>query len=67
MIDPKNSRLAEAMSRLTENAINMPDWTDHNVHDPGVTLLDLMTWLGGGLLVGLGVYAYLRRPRRWPR
>src|SRR6266699_500244 len=22
-----------------------PDWTDHNVHDPGVTLVELMAWL----------------------
>lgn len=22
-----------------------PDWTDHNIHDPGVTLLDLAAWL----------------------
>lgn len=22
-----------------------PDWTDHNLHDPGVTLIDLVAWL----------------------
>ncbi|MEA3037495.1 MAG: hypothetical protein QOE79_8 [Sphingomonadales bacterium] len=22
-----------------------PDWTDHNLHDPGVTLLDLLAWI----------------------
>ncbi|MFA4902803.1 MAG: putative baseplate assembly protein [Desulfobaccales bacterium] len=22
-----------------------PDWTDHNVHDPGITLLELFAWL----------------------
>jgi len=22
-----------------------PDWTDHNLHDPGITLLDLLAWL----------------------
>ena len=21
-----------------------PDWTDHNLHDPGITLLDLLAW-----------------------
>jgi fatty-acyl-CoA synthase len=24
--------------------IGTPDWTDHNVHDPGVTLLELLAW-----------------------
>ena len=45
----------------------MPDWTNENQHDPGVTLLDLTTWLSGALLFALGLYAYLRRPGRWPR
>lgn len=22
-----------------------PDWTDHNIHDPGITLLELFAWL----------------------
>lgn len=22
-----------------------PDWTDHNLHDPGITLIDLIAWL----------------------
>jgi hypothetical protein len=22
-----------------------PDWTDHNLHDPGITLLDLLAWV----------------------
>jgi hypothetical protein len=22
-----------------------PEWTDHNLHDPGITLLDLLAWL----------------------
>lgn len=22
-----------------------PDWTDHNVHDPGITLLELLAWV----------------------
>jgi hypothetical protein len=22
-----------------------PDWTDHNLHDPGITLLDLFAWI----------------------
>src|SRR5512142_1088056 len=22
-----------------------PEWTDHNVHDPGITLLELLAWI----------------------
>ncbi|MGH2931357.1 MAG: hypothetical protein ACRDKK_00720 [Gaiellaceae bacterium] len=44
----------------------MPDWTDQNEHDPGVTLIELSAWLGAGMLFVIGLYAYLRRPRRWP-
>jgi len=25
------------------------DWTDHNVHDPGITLLELLAYLGDQL------------------
>ena len=36
--------------RLTEEARALiprfaPEWTDHNVHDPGITLLELVAWL----------------------
>jgi LPXTG-motif cell wall-anchored protein len=41
----------------------MPDWTDQNQHDPGVTALELLAWLAAGLLSALGLYAYLRRRR----
>src|SRR6266516_785871 len=27
-----------------------PDWTDHNLHDPGITLLELLAWLSELLL-----------------
>jgi predicted phage baseplate assembly protein len=27
-----------------------PDWTDHNVHDPGITLIELLAWLSELLL-----------------
>lgn len=30
-----------------------PEWTDHNVHDPGITLLELFAWLGDMLLYRL--------------
>jgi hypothetical protein len=36
--------------RLVEEArkripVYAPDWTDHNLHDPGITLLELFAWL----------------------
>lgn len=36
--------------RLVEEARGLipryaPDWTDHNVHDPGITLLELLAWI----------------------
>src|SRR3954463_5288901 len=35
---------------LTEQARSLiprfaPSWTDHNLHDPGITLLDLFAWI----------------------
>ena len=39
------------------------DWTDHNVHDPGVTLLELLAWAVAGSLFAVAVDAYLRRRR----
>lgn len=44
--------------------MTVPDWTDHNVHDPGVTMLELLAWSVAGLSFGLGVYTRLRRRRR---
>jgi predicted phage baseplate assembly protein len=32
----------EAIRRIPVYA---PDWTDHNVHDPGITLIELFAWL----------------------
>lgn len=32
----------DARSLIPSNA---PEWTDHNVHDPGITFLDLFAWL----------------------
>jgi hypothetical protein len=45
----------------------VPDWTDHNVHDPGVTMLELLAWSVAALSFALGVYAYLRRRGRLTR
>jgi predicted phage baseplate assembly protein len=36
-----------------------PDWTDHNAHDPGITLMELLAWVAEAQL-----YALARRPRR---
>ena len=32
----------EAVARIP---IYAPDWTDHNVHDPGITFIELFAWL----------------------
>ncbi len=49
----------ESMARLGELA---PDWTDHNVHDPGVTLLEVMLWA----LSDLHYRTENQDFRRWP-
>ncbi|MGZ5442164.1 MAG: putative baseplate assembly protein [Thermoanaerobaculia bacterium] len=36
-----------------------PDWTDHNAHDPGITLMELLAWVAEAQL-----YSLARRPRR---
>src|SRR5256886_17332465 len=36
-----------------------PEWTDHNAHDPGITLMELRAWAAEAQLYSLG-----RRPRR---
>jgi predicted phage baseplate assembly protein len=37
----------EGMAVITREA---PEWTDHNAHDPGITLLELFAWLAEILL-----------------
>jgi hypothetical protein len=37
-----------------------PDWADHNVRDPGITLVQLLLWLSTAFVIGLGIGA-LRR------
>lgn len=34
--------LREAISRIP---IYAPEWTDHNIHDPGITFIELFAWL----------------------
>ena len=38
-----------------------PDWTDHNAHDPGITLMELLAWTAEAQLYSL---ARLRRDER---
>lgn len=38
-----------------------PEWTDHNAHDPGITLMELLAWVGEAQLYSL---SHLRRDER---
>jgi hypothetical protein len=38
-----------------------PDWTDHNAHDPGITLMELLAWVAEAQLYSLG---HMRRDER---
>src|ERR1041385_9152855 len=31
-----------------------PEWTDHNAHDPGITLMELLAWVTEAQLYSLG-------------
>jgi hypothetical protein len=33
--------------------LHAPDWTDHNAHDPGMTLVDLLAWVTEADLYGI--------------
>ncbi len=39
-----------------------PQWTDHNVHDPGITLIELFAWL-----TEMDIYQLNRIPERHRR
>lgn len=39
----------------------MGDWTDANVHDPGITMLQALAWSMAGLLAAALVWRFLRR------
>jgi hypothetical protein len=45
-------------ARLPELA---PEWTDHNAHDPGITLMELLAWVTEAQLFSLG---HMRRDER---
>lgn len=38
-----------------------PDWTDHNAHDPGITLMELLAWVAEAQFYSLG---HMRRDER---
>jgi hypothetical protein len=50
--DTNYAQLVElARAMLPEYA---PTWTDHNVHDPGITLLELLAWVADQQIYALG-------------
>ena len=48
--------VSEARTRIVRHS---PDWTEHNVSDPGITLIELFAWL-----TELLVYRINRIPER---
>ena len=42
-----------------------PDWTDHDVSDPGVTLIDLFPFLGEQLQRGTGRIEFAELPHQY--
>jgi predicted phage baseplate assembly protein len=49
-----------AMGRAQLPAL-APQWTDHNAHDPGITLMELLAWVAEAQLYAVG---HLRRDER---
>jgi hypothetical protein len=50
MIEPVPALDTIAFDQLVDLARGLiprhaPDWTDHNLHDPGITLIDLLAWI----------------------
>ncbi|HYW26303.1 MAG TPA: putative baseplate assembly protein, partial [Terriglobales bacterium] len=41
--DRRFQELVNESKRLVQQSC--PEWTDHNVHDPGVTLIELFAWM----------------------
>jgi hypothetical protein len=56
------TRVSGRLARMTEP--NPNDWTDHNVHDPGITLLELVAYSIGALGFATATVALRRRRRR---
>lgn len=49
--DRRFQDLVDESKRLVQQ--KCPDWTDHNVHDPGVTLIELFAWIADQLVYRL--------------
>ena len=49
--DRRFQDLVDESKRLVQQ--KCPDWTDHNVHDPGVTLIELFAWMTDQLVYRL--------------
>ncbi|HVC12455.1 MAG TPA: putative baseplate assembly protein [Burkholderiales bacterium] len=70
-LDPFERRLApDLFDRRFDDLVELgrsrlpslaPDWTDHNLHDPGITLMELLAWVAEAQLYSL---ARMRRDER---
>src|SRR5947209_12450831 len=49
--DRRFQELVNESKRLVQQ--RCPEWTDHNVHDPGVTLIELFAWMTDQLIYRL--------------
>ncbi|HEY0878482.1 MAG TPA: hypothetical protein VGE10_08505 [Zeimonas sp.] len=43
---------ARTLTESVRRVVNVPDWTDSNESDPGVTLIELFAWLAESLVYG---------------
>jgi hypothetical protein len=48
------------MKDRPSSSVSTGDWTDANVHDPGITLLEVLVYTAAGLI---GVVALIKRRR----
>ena len=40
----------DSLLALARERVRGPEWTDHGVHDPGITLLELLAWAADSAL-----------------
>ena len=46
VISLDDERFEEIVDKARKMIPNLyPEWTDHNYHDPGITMLELFAWL----------------------
>jgi hypothetical protein len=43
-MSPRNPRSPPAEAGVSQVPGHSPDWTDHNPHDPGITVLELLAY-----------------------